>query len=320
MARHIWRLFGQGINSAKKYDKLIYFRPFSRHNDQLGIQPQKNKLAGHQRELMKRGLPKRSNISNVENIIVVASGKGGVGKSTTAVNLAVALSEVDGEDGVGLLDMDVFGPSIPRMMNLSASPELDKNDNMIPLTNYGIHCMSMGFLIEEKAAVVWRGPMVMSAVQRLLLRTAWGKLKYLVLDMPPGTGDTQLSLSQLVAVTGVIIVSTPQDIALLDARRGAEMFCKVQIPVLGLVENMSVFLCPKCGHQEHIFGKDGVQEMAKELGVDVLGDVPLNLWIRHGADKGQPITVSHPGSPQAASYKNIATKVIQKISSLKTQI
>lgn len=312
--------FNPGISLTKKYAKFMHFQRFSTHKDPFGIQSQKSKLADHQQKLMKRGLPKRSSIPNVENIIVVASGKGGVGKSTTAVNLAVAMSKVDGQGEVGLLDMDVFGPSIPRMMNLSASPELDKDDNMIPLTNYGIQCMSMGFLVEEKAAVVWRGPMVMSAVQRLLLRTAWGHLKYLVLDLPPGTGDTQLSISQLVAVTGAVIVSTPQDIALLDARRGAEMFRKVQIPVLGLVENMSVFCCPKCGHQEHIFGKDGVHKMAKELGVDLLGDVPLNLEIRQGADKGQPITVSNPDSPQATSYRNIATKVIENISALKIQM
>ncbi|KAG0711023.1 Iron-sulfur protein NUBPL [Chionoecetes opilio] len=237
--------------------------------------------------------------SHVENIVVVASGKGGVGKSTTAVNLAVALGEVD-HCAVGLLDMDVFGPSVPRMMNLSAAPELDQNQKMVPLSNYGIQCMSIGFLVEEKAAVVWRGPMVMSAVQRLLLNTAWPPLKYLVLDMPPGTGDTQLSISQLIEVTGSIIVSTPQDIALLDARRGAEMFRKVHIPVLGLIENMNVFRCPNCGHEEHIFGRQGVHRMAEELGVEVLGEVPLSLCIREGADCGKPIVVSQPDSPQVS--------------------
>ncbi|KAG0727065.1 Iron-sulfur protein NUBPL [Chionoecetes opilio] len=228
-----------------------------------GTNQAKSKLGEHQREVMKRGLPKRGRIPNVENIVVVASGKGGVGKSTTAVNLAVALGEVD-HCAVGLLDMDVFGPSVPRMMNLSAAPELDQSvQSGVPIHPIN---MSIGFLVEEKAAVVWRGPMVMSAVQRLLLNTAWPPLKYLVLDMPPGTGDTQLSISQLIEVTGSIIVSTPQDIALLDARRGAEMFRKVHIPVLGLIENMNVFRCPNCGHEEHIFGRQGVHRMAEELG------------------------------------------------------
>ncbi|KAK7082417.1 hypothetical protein SK128_004944 [Halocaridina rubra] len=292
-------------------------RPFSSHADPLGIQSSKSKLSEHQRELMKKGLPKRSHIPGVENVIVVASGKGGVGKSTTAVNLALALSEMASPNSVGLLDMDVFGPSIPRMMNLTGAPELDKNDNMIPLSNYGIRCMSMGFLVEEKSAIVWRGPMVMSAVQRLLLRTAWGKLSYLVLDMPPGTGDTQLSISQLISVTGAVIVSTPQDIALLDARRGAEMFRKVQTPVLGIVQNMSIFSCSKCGHQEHIFGQDGVRALAKELGVEVLGDVPLDIRIRQGADDGQPLLVAHPDSIQCSSYRSIAKRLIENISLLK---
>ncbi|XP_071515546.1 iron-sulfur cluster transfer protein NUBPL [Panulirus ornatus] len=319
MAAIVKDIFKLRMNSIRTIQNFLYMRHFSGHKDPFGIQSQKGKLTDHQKELMKRGLPKRLDIPNVENIIVVASGKGGVGKSTTAVNLALALLEVDGKGGVGLLDMDVFGPSIPRMMNLSASPELDKNDNMIPLSNYGIKCMSIGFLVEEKAAIVWRGPMVMSAIQRLLLRTAWGNLKYLVLDLPPGTGDTQLSISQLVTVTGAVIVSTPQDIALLDARRGAEMFHKVHTPVLGLVQNMSAFHCPACGHQEHIFGKDGVQEMAQEIGVDVLGDVPLNTQIRRGADTGQPIIISHPDSPQATSYRTIAARVVQNIAVVKKQ-
>lgn len=299
------------------YRDIKQHRCYSTHTNPFGVQSQKNKLSDHQKELMKRGLPKRSGIPNVKNVIVVASGKGGVGKSTTAVNLAVALSEMESQNKVGLLDLDVFGPSIPRMMNLSGSPELDKNDDMIPLTNFGIKCMSMGFLVEEKAAIVWRGPMVMSAVQRLLLRTAWGELSYLVVDMPPGTGDTQLSITQLVVINGAVIVSTPQDIALLDARRGAEMFRKVQTPVLGIVQNMSIFTCPNCGHQEHIFGQDGVKTMAQELGVDVLGDVPLDLKIRQGADVGQPLLVSNPDSIQAESYRSIAKKIIENISAQK---
>lgn len=288
-------------------------RNFSAHDSGQMVSQSQKKLAARQEELMKRGLPKRTKIPNVENIIVVASGKGGVGKSTTAVNLALALSEVESQNKVGLLDMDVFGPSIPRMMNLSGSPALTKNDYMIPLTNYNIKCMSMGFLVEEKAAIVWRGPMVMSAVQRLLLRTDWGELSHLVLDLPPGTGDTQLSISQLVEVTGAVIVSAPQDIALLDARRGAEMFRKVNIPVLGVVQNMSIFTCPKCGHQEHIFGQHGVQNLATELGIDLLGDVALDPTIRQCADEGQPVLVSYPKSTQAESYRSIAKNLMHNI-------
>ncbi|XP_050723779.1 iron-sulfur protein NUBPL-like isoform X2 [Eriocheir sinensis] len=299
----------------RRFHQRLSTPGFSTHADPLGTSGAKKRLSEHQKEVMKRGLPKRSKISNVDNVIVVASGKGGVGKSTTAVNLALALAEVD-NCGVGLLDMDVFGPSIPRMMNLNASPEVDRNQKLLPLSNYGIQCMSMGFLVEEKVAVVWRGPMVMSAVQRLLLHTAWDPLKYLVLDMPPGTGDTQLSISQLVEVAGAVIVSTPQDIALLDARRGAEMFRKVSIPVLGLVENMSVFCCPNCGHQEHIFGEEGVQKMAQELDVDILGEVPLNSSIRQGADCGKPVVVSQRNSPQAASYIEIAVKVSRNIANM----
>ncbi|MCL4136374.1 UNVERIFIED_CONTAM: hypothetical protein GTU68_056030 [Idotea baltica] len=254
---------------------------------------------------MAKSLPKKQKIPGVQNIVVVASGKGGVGKSTTSVNLALALANIDSSGSVGLLDLDVFGPSIPRMMNLNGKPEMDKDDNFLPLMNYGIKCMSMGFLVEEKDAIVWRGPMVMSAVQRLLLRTAWGRLEYLVLDMPPGTGDTQLSISQLVQVDGAVIVSTPQDIALLDARRGVEMFEKVGIPVLGLVQNMSVYECPKCGHKEHIFGRDGGTKMAEEIGVDVLADVPLDLGIRVGSDEGCPVTVGSPQNPQMEVYMDM---------------
>ncbi|CAL4073834.1 unnamed protein product, partial [Meganyctiphanes norvegica] len=290
-------------------------RQYSSHTDPFGIRSKNASPTEHQKKIMARGLPKKTKIQGVENVIAVASGKGGVGKSTTAVNLALALSEVD-NCAVGILDMDVFGPSIPRMMNLMDSPQLDEKDNMIPLTNYGIECMSMGFLVSEGSAMVWRGPMVMSAVQRLLLKTSWGNLRYLILDLPPGTGDTQLSLSQLIEVTGAVIVSTPQDIALLDARRGAQMFSKVGTPVLGLVQNMSVFCCPKCGHKEHIFGQDGVKNMADELGVDVLGDVPLDLRIRVGADAGQPMVVSHPETSQSQSYFNIAKEIVKKIKDL----
>uniref|UniRef100_A0A452IBP4 Iron-sulfur cluster transfer protein NUBPL n=2 Tax=Gopherus agassizii TaxID=38772 RepID=A0A452IBP4_9SAUR len=247
-------------------------------------------------QIMSRGLPKQKPIEGVKQVLVFASGKGGVGKSTTAVNIALALAAHDSTKAVGLLDADVYGPSIPKMMNLKGNPELSPKNFMRPLKNYGIACMSMGFLVEETAPVVWRGLMVMSAIEKLLRQVDWGQLDYLVIDMPPGTGDVQLSVSQNVPVTGAVIVSTPQDIALLDARKGAEMFRKVRVPVLGLVQNMSVFQCPKCKHETHIFGADGVRGLAKTLGLDVLGDIPLNVNIRETCDAGQPIVISQPQS------------------------
>ncbi|XP_043405642.1 iron-sulfur protein NUBPL isoform X2 [Chelonia mydas] len=247
-------------------------------------------------QIMSRGLPKQKPIEGVKQVLVFASGKGGVGKSTTAVNIALALAAHDSTKGVGLLDADVYGPSIPKMMNLKGNPELSPKNLMRPLKNYGIACMSMGFLVEETAPVVWRGLMVMSAIEKLLRQVDWGQLDYLVIDMPPGTGDVQLSVSQNVPVTGAVIVSTPQDIALLDARKGAEMFRKVHVPVLGLVQNMSVFQCPKCKHETHIFGADGVRDLAKTLGLDVLGDIPLHVNIRETCDAGQPIVISQPQS------------------------
>ncbi|XP_035183631.1 iron-sulfur protein NUBPL isoform X2 [Oxyura jamaicensis] len=221
--------------------------------------------------ILSRGLPKQKPIEGVKQVLVVASGKGGVGKSTAAVNIALALAANDSTKEVGLLDADIYGPSIPKMMNLKGNPELTPKNLMRPLKNYGIACMSMGFLIDETAPVVWRGLMVMSAVEKLLRQVDWGRLDYLVIDMPPGTGDVQLSVSQNIPVAGAVIISTPQDVALLDARKGAEMFRKVRVPVLGLVQNMSVFQCPKCKHETHIFGADGVRDLAKTLGLDVLG-------------------------------------------------
>ncbi|XP_041482133.1 iron-sulfur protein NUBPL-like [Lytechinus variegatus] len=266
------------------------------------------------KRLMARNLPKREPIVGVKNIILVASGKGGVGKSTTAVNIALGIAAIEKNANVGILDADVFGPSIPRMMNLQGKePDIDKNNQLIPLRNFGISCMSMGFLVDEKSPVVWRGLMVMSAIQRLVKQVAWAPLDYLVIDMPPGTGDTQLSISQLITIAGAVIVSTPQDIALLDARKGAEMFKKVDVPVLGIVQNMSVYQCPKCGHQAHIFGQDGVHGVAKEMGLDVLGDVPLHIDIRETSDSGKPIVVSAPQSSQAIAYKSIAQEVLRRI-------
>ncbi|XP_017751400.1 PREDICTED: iron-sulfur protein NUBPL isoform X2 [Rhinopithecus bieti] len=264
-------------------------------------------------QIMSRGLPKQKPIEGVKQVLVVASGKGGVGKSTTAVNLALALAANDSSKAIGLLDVDVYGPSIPKMMNLKGNPELSQKKMTIftagylldylcnlmkPLLNYGIACMSMGFLVEENEPVVWRGLMVMSAIEKLLRQVDWGQLDYLVVDMPPGTGDVQLSVSQNIPITGAVIVSTPQDVALMDAHKGAEMFRKVHVPVLGLVQNMSVFQCPKCKHKTHIFGADGARKLAQTLGLEVLGDIPLHLNIREASDTGQPIVFSQPESDE----------------------
>ncbi|KAL7379643.1 hypothetical protein ABVT39_003227 [Epinephelus coioides] len=275
-------------------------------------------LQERQKQQMAKGLPKQKPITGVKQVIVVASGKGGVGKSTTAVNLALGLMANDPLKSVGLLDADVHGPSIPKLMNLKGNPELSDNNLMIPLTNYGVPCMSMGFLVDEVAPIVWRGLMVMSALEKLLRQVHWGSLDYLVVDMPPGTGDVQLSISQNIPVSGAVIVSTPQDIALLDARRGAEMFKKVNVPVLGLVQNMSVFQCPKCNHQTHIFGSDGARQLADTLGVNFLGDIPLHLNIREMSDRGTPVVVSSPDSPEAEAYRKVASAVVQRLEEVNT--
>uniref|UniRef100_A0A673CD98 Iron-sulfur cluster transfer protein NUBPL n=1 Tax=Sphaeramia orbicularis TaxID=375764 RepID=A0A673CD98_9TELE len=264
-------------------------------------------LQERQRQQMAKGLPKQKPITGVKQIIVVASGKGGVGKSTTAV-FSLFQSK-----SVGLLDADIYGPSIPKLMNLKGNPELSDDNRMLPLINYGIPCMSMGFLVEDAAPIVWRGLMVMSAIEKLLRQVDWGRLDYLVVDMPPGTGDVQLSITQNIPVSGAVIVSTPQDIALLDARRGAEMFKKVNVPVLGLVQNMSVFQCPNCHHQTHIFGSDGARQLAQTLGVPFLGDVPLHLNIRETSDKGKPVVISSPDSPEAEAYRKVASAVVQRL-------
>ncbi|XP_056248651.1 iron-sulfur protein NUBPL isoform X1 [Seriola aureovittata] len=281
-------------------------------------------LQERQKQQMARGLPKQKPITGVKQVIVVASGKGGVGKSTTAVNLALGLMANNPSKSVGLLDADVYGPSIPKLMNLKGNPELSdsmprsSHNLMIPLTNYGIPCMSMGFLVEDVAPIVWRGLMVMSAIEKLLRQVDWGSLDYLVVDMPPGTGDVQLSITQNIPVAGAVIVSTPQDIALLDARRGAEMFKKVHVPVLGLVQNMSVFQCPNCQHQTHIFGSDGARQLADTLGVNFLGDVPLHLNIREMSDRGRPVVVSSPDSPEAEAYRKLASAVVERLHEVHT--
>jgi ATP-binding protein involved in chromosome partitioning len=244
---------------------------------------------------------------NVKNIVAVASGKGGVGKSTTATNLALALAQEGAS--VGMLDADIYGPSLPMMLGISGRPESPDNQSMNPLEGHGIQANSIGFLIEQDNPMVWRGPMVTSALEQLLRQTNWRDLDYLVVDMPPGTGDIQLTLSQKVPVTGAVIVTTPQDIALLDAKKGLKMFEKVGVPILGIVENMSTHVCSNCGHEEHIFGAGGGERMAKEYGVDVLGSLPLDIAIRERTDAGQPTVVSQPDSPIAETYRAIARRV-----------
>ena len=244
---------------------------------------------------------------NVKNIIAVASGKGGVGKSTTAVNLALALA-AEGA-AVGLLDADIYGPSQPMMMGIEGRPESVDGQTMEPLENYGVQVSSIGFLIDRDEAMIWRGPMATQALEQLLRQTNWKDLDYLIVDMPPGTGDIQLTLSQRVPMTGAVIVTTPQDIALLDARKGIKMFEKVGVPILGLVENMAVYCCPNCGHTEHIFGADGGKNMASEYGMSYLGALPLNMSIRVQADSGMPTVVSDPDGEIAQIYKGVARQV-----------
>ena len=248
---------------------------------------------------------------NVKNIIAVASGKGGVGKSTTAVNLALALA-AEGAS-VGLLDADIYGPSQPMMMGIDARPESGDGKTMEPLENYGVQVMSIGFLVAQDEAMIWRGPMATQALEQLLRQTNWKDLDYLIVDMPPGTGDIQLTLSQRVPMTGAVIVTTPQDIALLDARKGIKMFEKVGVPILGIVENMAVHVCSKCGHTEHIFGQDGGRKMAAEYSMDYLGALPLDINIRLQADNGRPTVVADPDGEVAALYKAVARQVAVKI-------
>jgi ATP-binding protein involved in chromosome partitioning len=251
-------------------------------------------------------------IDNVKNIIAVASGKGGVGKSTTAVNLALALSAEGAR--VGLLDADIYGPSQPRMLGITGKPELGDNNSLEPITKYGLQAMSIGLLIDEETPMIWRGPMVTQALEQLLKDTNWSDLDYLVIDLPPGTGDTQLTLAQKVPVSGAIIVTTPQDIALLDARKGLKMFQKVEVPVLGIVENMSIHICSNCGHEEHIFGHGGGAAMSKQYGVDLLGSLPLEIHIREETDNGMPTVVAQPESRAAQIYREIARKTAAKLS------
>ncbi len=250
-------------------------------------------------------------LPKVKNIVAVASGKGGVGKSTTAVNLALALA-AEGAS-VGLLDADIYGPSVPMMMGIDGRPESDDGKTMEPLENYGVQVMSIGFLVAQDEAMIWRGPMATQALEQLLRQTNWRDLDYLIVDMPPGTGDIQLTLSQRVPMTGAVIVTTPQDIALLDAKKGIKMFEKVGVPILGIVENMAVHVCSQCGHVEHIFGSDGGKNMAAEYKMDYLGALPLNMQIRLQADSGKPTVVADPDGDVATIYKAVARQVAVSI-------
>jgi ATP-binding protein involved in chromosome partitioning len=253
------------------------------------------------------GTPRAAGVPGVRHIIAVASGKGGVGKSTTSANLALGM-QANGLK-VGILDADVYGPSMPRLLGLTGRPQTDATKKLRPLAGYGLKVMSMGFLVEEGVPVIWRGPMVTQALSQMLREVAWGELDVLVVDMPPGTGDAQISMAQQTPLSGAVIVSTPQDLALIDARKGLAMFRQVNVPVLGIVENMSTFICPKCGERSDIFGHGGARAEADKLGVPFLGEVPLHMDIRIKSDSGQPVVISQPDSVHAAIYRDIAAKV-----------
>ncbi|HEV2557995.1 MAG TPA: Mrp/NBP35 family ATP-binding protein [Microvirga sp.] len=251
--------------------------------------------------------PKAQTIPGVKHVIAVASGKGGVGKSTTSVNLALGLQALGLK--VGLLDADIYGPSAPKLFGIHGKPRVISGRILEPMDGYGIRVMSIGFLVDEEAAMIWRGPMVMSAITQMLREVAWGELDVLVVDMPPGTGDAQLTMAQATPLAGAVIVSTPQDLALIDARRGVSMFKRVEIPILGIVENMATFVCPHCGETSHIFGHGGARAEAARLGVPFLGEVPLNMQIRETSDAGRPVVAVEPDGPHGTIYRAIARQV-----------
>jgi len=251
-------------------------------------------------------------VPGVRSIVAVASGKGGVGKSTCAVNLALGLASLGLK--VGMLDADIYGPSQPRMMGVSGRPTSTDGRTLQPMQNYGVKVMSMGFMVAEDTPMIWRGPMVMSALQQMLRDVDWGELDILVVDMPPGTGDAQLTMAQQVPLSGAVIISTPQDIALLDARKGLNMFRKVDVPVLGIIENMSYFVCPHCGGRSDVFSHGGARQEAERLGAEFLGEVPLDMEIRETSDSGRPIVVSRPDSAHAQTYRAIAGRIWEKLS------
>jgi ATP-binding protein involved in chromosome partitioning len=261
--------------------------------------------AAHPADKVQPGIP------GVDAIIAVASGKGGVGKSTTAVNLALGLRDLGLK--VGMLDADIYGPSLPKLLAIREKPQTIGGTRLRPIERYGLTVMSIGFLIDEETPMIWRGPMVMSAITQMLREVEWGKLDVMVVDMPPGTGDAQLTMAQQVPLKGAVIVSTPQDLALVDARRGVAMFKRVNVPVLGVVENMSYFLCPSCGTRSDIFGHGGAHKEAERLGVPFLGEVPLHMTIREKSDSGLPVVATEPDSPHTQIYRAIAAKVFEQI-------
>ena len=255
--------------------------------------------------------PDKPGLPGIRSVVAVASGKGGVGKSTTAVNLALGLARLG--QRVGLLDADIYGPSQPRMMGIAGKPSSPDGKKLRPMANYGVKVMSMGFLVDEDAPMIWRGPMVQSAIQQMLSDVEWGELDVLVVDLPPGTGDAQLTMAQRVPLAGAVIVSTPQDIALLDARKALNMFRKVDVPVFGIIENMSYFVCPHCGGRSEIFSHGGARATAAKFGVDFLGEVPLDLAIREQTDAGRPPVVAEPDGPQAEAYMQVCRMVLAKL-------
>ncbi|KAF2269655.1 cytosolic Fe-S cluster assembling factor NBP35 [Lojkania enalia] len=276
-----------------------------RHENPLGLP---RSAAPPQIPRMQRGLPQKRNIRDVKNVIAVSSAKGGVGKSTIAVNLALAFARAGHRTGI--LDADIFGPSIPTLLNLSGEPRLSSNNQLLPLSNYGLKSMSMGYLVPESSPVAWRGLMVMKALQQLLHEVDWGGLDMLVLDLPPGTGDVQLTITQQVVLSGAVIVSTPQDLSLKDAAKGVALFRKVDVPILGLVCNMSSFICPGCGDTHQVFGPmDMIRDMCGKEGIRLLGDVPLDARICEDADRGKPTVVAEPEGPRARIYSDIAKEV-----------
>lgn len=282
-------------------------QPQAQAQAQAQGQPQGRQAAGQ-----RGGGQQQALVPGVRSIVAVASGKGGVGKSTTTTNLALAMVQLGLK--VGVLDADIYGPSQPRMLGISGRPSSPDGKILNPMENYGLKCMSMGFLVAEDTPMIWRGPMVQSALQQMLRDVDWGELDILMVDMPPGTGDAQLTMAQQVPLTGAVIVSTPQDIALLDARKGLNMFRKVDVPVLGIIENMSMFVCPNCGHESHIFSHGGARREAEKLGMEFLGELPLDIEIRETSDGGRPIVVSNPDAAQAKAYSAIAARVWEKVS------
>ncbi|MEC7091199.1 MAG: iron-sulfur cluster carrier protein ApbC [Pseudomonadota bacterium] len=278
-----------------------------------GIDSVSVSLTSHSDAIQAKAIPQEnaSGVSEVRNLISVASGKGGVGKSTTSINLAIAINQLG--FSVGLLDADVYGPSIPKLVGDRQKPKKSKAGKILPIKKYNISLMSIGFLVPEDSPMIWRGPMVISAVNQMLNDVEWGKLDYLVVDMPPGTGDVQLTMAQRVPMSGAVIVSTPQDLALIDARKGIEMFKKVNIPILGIIENMSTFICPNCKNESHIFGFEGAKLEANNQKVDFLGDIPLEIDLRECSDNGKPIILSKTDSVVSKKFLEIAKSVTKKV-------